>query len=188
MDAFLSQLVIKRDCEIRVCDTRARFLSLARSKLRLWSANHRADYFSNHSIDLLACMTLKFHWWPPKFIGNLFYSLLIISKPSANSNRIYSPETPNSIRFVVLLVSTWNWRMTLKTIGYLFYATSGFVHHFITIVEFKLGLQSGNTSIGAKFALTSDLIPWPFAWTTHLSVVITIETRWYVDRNIVKKV
>ena len=57
MDAFLSQLVNKRDCEIRVCDTRACFLSLAWSKLRLCSANHRADYFSNHSIDLLACMT-----------------------------------------------------------------------------------------------------------------------------------
>ena len=37
-----------------------------------------------------------------------------------------------------------------KTIGYLFYATSSFVHHFVTIVEFKLELQSGNAQFGSK--------------------------------------
>ena len=37
--------------------TWARFLSLAWSKLRLWSANHRADYFSN-----LACDWLSIVW------------------------------------------------------------------------------------------------------------------------------
>ena len=38
----------------------------------------------------------------------------------------------------------WPW----KTIGYLFYATSSFVHHVITIVEFKLKLPSGNAQLG----------------------------------------
>ena len=42
-----------------------------------------------------------------------------------------------------------------KTTGHLFYATSSFVHHFITIGEFKLELRSGNAQIGAKFVLTS---------------------------------
>ena len=37
-----------------------------------------------------------------------------------------------------------------KMIGHLFYATSSFVHHFITIVEFKLELQSGNAQFGSK--------------------------------------
>ena len=32
----------------------ARFLSLARSKLRLFSANHRAGYFSNSACDWLS--------------------------------------------------------------------------------------------------------------------------------------
>ena len=36
------------------CITRARFLSLARSKLRLCSANHRAGYFSNLHCDWLS--------------------------------------------------------------------------------------------------------------------------------------
>ena len=48
--------------------------------------------------------------------------------------------------------AVWPWkRMTLKfdgwpwkTIGYLFYATSSFVHHFVAICVFKLELQSGN--------------------------------------------
>ena len=39
------------------CVSRARFLSLARSKLRLCSANHRAGYFSN-----LACDWLSIVW------------------------------------------------------------------------------------------------------------------------------
>ena len=42
----------------------------------------------------------------------------------------------------------------LKTIGYLFYATTSFVHHFVAISEFKLELRSGNVKTGAKFVLT----------------------------------
>ena len=41
-------------------------------------------------------------------------------------------------------------RWPRKTIGYLFQATSSFVHHFITICEFKLELQSGNAQFGSK--------------------------------------
>ena len=36
------------------------------------------------------------------------------------------------------------WRMTLENNGHLFYATLSFVHHFVAICEFKLGLWSGN--------------------------------------------
>ena len=40
----------------------------------------------------------------------------------------------------------WPW----KTIGHLFYTTSSFVHHFKSIDEFKLELQSGNAQFGSK--------------------------------------
>ena len=64
----------------------------------------------------------------------------------------------------------WPW----KTIGHLFYAISSFVHDFITIHEFKLELRSGNGYIGLwSVTLTFDLWRWPFAWTSHLSLVIT---------------
>ena len=50
----------------------------------------------------------------------------------------------------------------LKTIGYLFYATSSFVHYFIAIWEFKLEIQSGNAQFGSK-----SLIFW-HVWCRNL--------------------
>ena len=38
----------------------------------------------------------------------------------------------------------WPW----KTIGHLFHVGSSFMHHFITMGEFKLKLQSGNAQFG----------------------------------------
>ena len=45
---------------------------------------------------------------------------------------------------VTLQFDRWPW----KTIGHLFYATLSFVHHFVTIGEFKLELQSRNVQFG----------------------------------------
>ena len=42
------------------------------------------------------------------------------------------------------------WWMTRKIIGHLFYTTSSFVHHFKSISEFQLELQSGDTQCGSK--------------------------------------
>ena len=48
------------------------------------------------------------------------------------------------------------------------------MHHFIIICEFKLELQSGNGNwVVTSVTLTFDLWPWPFAWTSLLSLVIT---------------
>ena len=47
---------------------------------------------------------------------------------------------------VTLKFNGWPW----KTIGHLFYVASSFMHHFITIGEFKLKLQSGNAQFGSK--------------------------------------
>ena len=166
-------------------------------------------------------------------------ALCIISYPSVNSNWSYSPETPNSgqnWRFfsarVTLKLDGWPCKIT----GHLFYAASSFVHHFISISEFKLELQSGNAQFGSKqmivlavwpwnlmddlekqngtspkhhqalciissshlnsncsYSLETailgfdlcdlDLWPWPFAWTSLLSLVITPENfmmiRWW---------
>ena len=45
-----------------------------------------------------------------------------------------------------LTFNAWPW----KTIGHLSYATSSFVHHFVTIGEFELELQSGNAQFGSN--------------------------------------
>ena len=69
------------------------------------------------------------------------------------------------LSLVILQFDGWH----CKTIGYFFYATSNFVHHFIAS-EFKLELQSGNAQIGEAFVLifvtlTFDLWSWPVTWT-----------------------
>ena len=47
-----------------------------------------------------------------------------------------------------------------KTIGHLFYATSSFVHLFVTIGEFKLKLQSGNAQSGSNWMIFRAVRPW----------------------------
>ena len=46
-----------------------------------------------------------------------------------------------------------------KTIGH-FYTTSSFVHHFTSIGEFKLDLQSGNAQFGSKLVICYPVGPW----------------------------
>ena len=57
---------------------------------------------------------------------------------------------------VTLQFDVWPW----KTIGHLFYVASSFVHHFITIGEFKLELQSRNGQFGSKLTIFIAVWPW----------------------------
>ena len=43
--------------------------------------------------------------------------------------------------------------MTRKTIGHIFSTTPSFVHHYKSISEFKLELQSGSTQFGSKLVI-----------------------------------
>ena len=47
-----------------------------------------------------------------------------------------------------------------KTIGHFFYTMSSFVHHFKSIGEFKLDLQSRNTQFGLKLVICYPMWPW----------------------------
>ena len=47
-----------------------------------------------------------------------------------------------------------------KTIGHFFYTTSSFAHHFKSIGEFKLDLQSRNTQFGSKLVICYPMWPW----------------------------
>ena len=46
-----------------------------------------------------------------------------------------------------------------KTIGHFFYTTSSFVHHFKSIGEFKLELQSGNAQSGSNLTIFRAMRP-----------------------------
>ena len=66
----------------------------------------------------------------------------------------------------------------LDTRGHIAYTSLSFVHHFVTMYDFKLELRPGNAQIGAKFVLTSltwalDLWPCPCVWASLLLMVIT---------------
>ena len=99
--------------------------------------------------------------------------------------RTHSPETliwGQNWRFFLSKCDLEIWWMILKkkTVGYLFYATSSFVHNCVAICEIKLELRSGNAQIGTKFVLafvtlTFDLWPWDFARTLLVSMVIILE-------------
>ena len=64
---------------------------------------------------------------------------------------------------VTLKFDGWPW----KTIEYLFYTTSSFVHHFKAIGEFKLELQSRNAQFGSKSSLFFCPV-WPWNLTDDL--------------------
>ena len=60
------------------------------------------------------------------------------------------------LSLVTLKIDGWPW----KTIWHLFYTTSSFVHHFKSIGELKLTLQSGNAQFGSKSAIFCPVWPW----------------------------
>ena len=110
----------------------------------------------------------------------LHYALCSISKPLVYSNRSYTPETLNSgqnwyfLSRVTLKIDGWHKK---KKVGHLFYTRSSFVHHFKSIGEVKLELQSGNAQFGSKLAIflsrvTLKFDGWPWKTTGHLFYTI----------------
>ena len=75
---------------------------------------------------------------------------------------VMSPETLNSgqnwwfLSCVILKLDGWPW----KKIGHLLYTISNFVHHFKSIGEVKLVLQSGNAQFASKLVFFCPAWPW----------------------------
>ena len=79
------------------------------------------------------------------------------------------------------------WRMTLKTIGHIFYANSSFVHHLIAICELKMESQSGNPQFGSNSAiflsrvtLKFDGLVWRWKTIRHLVYAMTSFVRHFM--------
>ena len=111
-------------------------------------------------------------WWRT-FKNNgaplLYYIKLCVSFQSRCEFKLeYSPETLNSgqYRWFFVPCDLENWRMTLKTIGHLFYFASSVVGHFVAINEFKLELQSENSQFGSKSIFFCTV--WPSNLTDDL--------------------
>ena len=109
----------------------------------------------------------------------LLQALCIISKPLVNSNWSYSPEIPNlgQIRRFLEPCDLEIWRMTLKNnraplLSIIkLYASS---HHHVWI-QTGVTVRKRLSWVVTSVTLTFDLWPWPFAWTSLLSLVITPE-------------
>ena len=117
-------------------------------------------------VDFSARVTSKFDGWPKKIIGHLFYTtssfvhhfkaiselsfvhhfkaIVELKLELQSRHAQFRPKSGIFLSCVTLKFDGW----PSKTIGYLFYVASSFVHHFIAISEFKLKLQSGNAWFG----------------------------------------
>ena len=114
-------------------------------------------------------VTLKFDGWPWRTIEYLFYTtssfvqhfkaIDIFKLELQSRNAQFGSKLAIFLSRVTLKINVWPW----KTIGYLFYTTSNIVHHFKSIGEVTLELQTGNTQIGDFFVLPDleiDVWPW----------------------------
>ena len=122
--------------------------------LEIWcmtSKNNRAPLL--YYIKL--CVSFQIHWW--------------IQTEVTLRKRSIRVEISDFLSLVTLKFDGWPW----KTIGHLIYTTSSFVHHFKSIGELKLKLQSGNAQFGSKSAIffsrvTLQFDVWPWKTIGHL--------------------
>ena len=107
-----------------------------------------------------------------------------------NSNWSYSPEKPNLGQILRFLepCDLEIWRMTLKNnrapLLFCFQLCAWFHCHMW--IQTGVRVRKRLSWVLTFVTLTFDLWPWPFAWTSLLTMVIT--SWWYDDGNMVKKV
>ena len=125
----------------------------------------------------------------------LLQALCIISYPLVILNLSYSPETPNlgQMRRFFEPCDLEISRMTWKTIGHLFYATSSIVQHFVAIGEFKLELQSGNAQSGSNstFLEPCDLEIWRMTFKNNRAPLLcyfklcaAFHSHWWIQTGV----
>ena len=104
-----------------------------------------------------------------------------------NSNWSYSPETPNlgQNRRFLEPCDLEIWRMTFKNnrapLLSIIKLYASFHHHMW--IQTGVTVRKRLSWVLTSVTLTFDLWPWPFAWTSLLSLVITLENfmmiRWW---------
>ena len=126
-----------------------------------FDSNHR--FFSPCDVEIW-CMTSKNNRAPLLYYIKLCVQFQIhrwIQTEVTVRKRSIRVKIGDFLSCVTLKFDGWPW----KTIGHLFYTTSSFVHHFKSIGEFKLELQTGAPNQGQirRFLEPCDLEIW---WVT----------------------
>ena len=116
--------------------------------------------------DFFSRVTLKYDGWLSKTIGHLFYATssfvhhfvaIVEFKLELQFGNAQSGSNL-TIFFSRVTLKFDEWPS--KTIEHLFYATSSFVHYFVSIGEFKLELQSRNDQFGSNSTIFRAVRPW----------------------------
>ena len=112
-------------------------------------------------VDFSHPVTLKFDDWPPKTKGHLFYAAsssvhyfvtICEFRPELQSgNAKFGSKSLIFAARVTLKFDGWH----REIMSHLFYATSIFVHYFVSIWKFRLELQSGNPQFLSKSSIFS---------------------------------
>ena len=137
--------------------------------------------------DFFSRVTSKFDLWPWKTIGHLFYATSSFAHYFVAIGEVKLEFQFGNAQFgsnstIFLAVSPWNLKEDLEKQ----YGTSSKHHQAVCIIS--LPYVNSNWSYGQETAKWGhdicdlDLDLWPFAWTSHMSIVVSLEnfrmTRW----------
>ena len=135
-------------------------------------------------------VTLKFDGWPSKTIWNLFYATSSFVQhfvAIGEFKLVFGPETPTlgQIGWFFWPCDLEIWRMTLTNnrapLLSIIKLYASFHHHMW--IQTGVTVRKRLSWVLTSVTFTFDLWPWPFAWTSLLSLVITPENsmmiRWW---------
>ena len=156
-------LTIFELCDLEICritlnKANLRDLIAATGLLILLKFDPNHPFFSLCDLEIW-CMTSKNNRAPLLYYTKLCVSFQIhrwIQTEVTLRKRSIWVEIGDFLSIVTLKFDGWPG----KTIVHLFYTTSSFVHHFKSIGELKLKLQSRNTQFGSKSAIFCPVWPW----------------------------
>ena len=132
--------------------------------------------------DLLSRVTLEFDWWPWKTLGHLSYATWSFVYHFVAIGEFKLELQSGNAQFgskSTIFLAVWPWNLTndlennrAPLLCNVKLCASFHYHMWIqTGVTVPKRLNGVITSV----TLTCDLWPWPFAWTSRLSMVITPE-------------
>ena len=132
--------------------------------------------------DFLSRVTMKFEEWPWKAIGHLFYATSSFMHHFVATGELKLKLQSGNAQFgskstILELCDLEIWWMTLKNnrapllSNIKLYAS--FHHHMW--IQTGVTVRKRLSWVMTSMTLTFDLWPWPFAWTSLLSLVITPE-------------
>ena len=142
--------------------------------------------------DFLSSVTLKFDEWLWKTLGHLFYTTLSFVHHSKAMGEVKLELESGNAQFgskSATFCPVWPWYLTddleneKGTSPMLLQALCIISNHFYMWIQTGVTVRKRLSRVMTSVTLTFYLWPWPFAWTSHLSLVIIPENfrmmRWW---------